>query len=180
LKKFGGGQLLNWGPHLVDWAVQFVGGKAADVWADLKLIAAAGNAEDHVKLMIRGETGIIADIEISGAMAITQPPWILMGTSGTLMIDAKNQCRLKYFDPKGLPKVKASGATPAGRGGSHFSGGEEIRWIEEQFPAAPATVSNFWVELYKSIRKGAAFPITLAQARENMRVISLAKKGTRF
>jgi scyllo-inositol 2-dehydrogenase (NADP+) len=180
LKKFGGGQLLNWGPHLVDWAVQFVGGKAADVWADLKLIAAAGNAEDHVKLMIRGETGIIADIEISGAMAITQPPWILMGTNGTLMIDAKNQCRLKYFDPKGLPKLKASGATPAGRGGSHFSSGEEIRWIEEQFPAAPATVTNFWVELYKSIRKGSAFPITLAQARENMRVISLAKKGTRF
>ncbi|MGD0462058.1 MAG: Gfo/Idh/MocA family oxidoreductase [Tepidisphaeraceae bacterium] len=180
LKKFGGGQLLNWGPHLVDWALQFIGGRAADVWADLKLIAAAGNAEDHVKLLIRGESGIIADIEISGATAITQPPWILMGTTGTLTIDAKNQCRLKYFDPKGLPKLKASGATPAGRAGSHFSGGEEIRWVEEQFPAAPATVTNFWVELYKSIRKGTAFPITLAQARETMRVISLAKKGTRF
>ncbi len=180
LKKFGGGQLLNWGPHLVDWALQFVGGRAADVWSDLKRIAAAGNAEDHVKLMIRGETGIVADIEISGATAIAQPPWILMGTTGTLSIDAKNQCRLKYFDPKGLPKLKASGATPSGRGGSHFSGGEEIRWIEEQFPAAPRAVTNFWVELYKSIRKGSAFPITPAQARETMRVISLAKKGTGF
>jgi scyllo-inositol 2-dehydrogenase (NADP+) len=180
LKEFGGGQLLNWGPHLVDWAVQLVGGKAADVWADLKRIAAAGDAEDHVKLLIRGETGIIADIEISGAMAITQPPWILMGTTGTLMIDAKNQCRLRYFDPKGLKKLKASEATPTGRGGSHFSGGDEIRWVEEQFAAAPAKATNFWVELYKSIRKGSTFPITLAQARENMRVISLAKKGAGF
>jgi predicted dehydrogenase len=180
LKEFGGGQLLNWGPHLVDWAVQFVGGKAVDVWSDLKRIAAAGDAEDHVKLMIRGETGIVADIEISGAMAIPQPPWILMGTTGTLVIDSKNQCRLRYFDPKGLPKLKASEATPTGRGGSHFSGGDEIRWIEEQFAAAPAKPMNFWIELYKSIRKGAAFPITLAQARENMRVISLAKKGTGF
>jgi predicted dehydrogenase len=180
LKKFGGGQLLNWGPHLVDWGLQFVGGKAASVWSDLKRIAAAGDAEDHVKLLIRGQTGIVADIEISGAMAITQPPWILMGTTGTLVIDAKNQCKLKYFDPKGLPKLKASGETPTGRGGSHFSGSDEIKWIEEEFPAAPANVMNFWVELYKSIRKGSAFPITLAQARENMRVISLAKKGTRF
>jgi predicted dehydrogenase len=164
----------------VDWAVQLIGGKAQDVWADLKLIAAAGNAEDHVKLLIRGTTGIIADIEISGAMAITQPPWILMGTTGTLIIDAKNHCKLKYFDPKGLPKLKASGDTPTTRGGSHFSGTDEIRWIEEEFPAAPASVLNFWVELYKSIRKGKTFPITLAQARENMRVISLAKKNTRF
>jgi scyllo-inositol 2-dehydrogenase (NADP+) len=180
LKEFGGGQLLNWGPHLADWAVQFVGGKATDVWSDLKRIAAAGDAEDHVKLLIRGETGIVADIEISGAMAITQPPWILMGTNGTLVIDAKNQCRLRYFDPKGLKKLKASEATPTGRGGSHFSGGDEIRWVEEQFAAAPAKAMNFWMELYKSIRKGSAFPITLAQARENMRVISLAKKGTGF
>ena len=180
IKKFGGGQLLNWGPHLVDWALQLLGGKAANVWADLKLIAAAGDAEDHVKLLIRGETGIVADIEISGATAIAQPPWILMGTTGTLAIDAKNQCRLKYFDPKKLPKVKASGATPAGRAGSHFSSGGEIRWIEEQFPAAPAKQMNYWVELYKAIRKGAQFPITLEQARENMRVISLAKKGTGF
>ncbi len=180
LKKFGGGQLLNWGPHLVDWALQFIGGKARDVWADLKLIAAAGDAEDHVKLLIRGDGGIVADIEISGATAITQPPWILLGTAGTLVIDGRNQCRLRYFDPKDLPKLKASVDTPAGRAGSHFSGSEEITWIEEEFPAAPAKPMNFWVELYNSIRKGKEFPITLEQARETMRVISLAKKGTGF
>jgi predicted dehydrogenase len=180
LKKFGGGQLLNWGPHLVDWAVQFVGGKAKDVWSDLKRIAAAGDAEDHVKLLIRGETGIVADIEISGATAITQPPWIVLGSSGTLVIDAKNQCRLKYFDPKKLPKVKATAATPTGKAGTHFGGGEEIRWIEEKFPAKPQKPISYWTELFKSIRKGTKFPITLEQARENMRVISLAKKGTGF
>jgi predicted dehydrogenase len=178
LKKFGGGQLLNWGPHVIDWALQFIGDRAVDVWADLKLIAAAGDAEDHVKLVMRGPTGVVADIEISGAAAITQPPWILMGTAGTLVIDGKNWCRLRYFDAKRLPKLKSSGATPAGRVG--FSGGEDIRWIEEEFPAAPATPTNFWVELYKSIRKGREFPITLEQARETMRVISLAKKGTGF
>jgi predicted dehydrogenase len=180
LRKFGGGQLLNWGPHLVDWAVQFIGGKAVDVWADLKLIAAAGDAEDHVKLLLRGETGIVADIEISGAAAITQPPWLLTGSQGSLLIDAKNQCHLRYFDPKKLPRLEASDQTPAGRAGSHFSGSEEIPWIEEQFPAAPKKPVSFWIELYRSLRKGMPFPITLEQARENMRVISLAKKGSEF
>jgi len=180
VKQYGGGQLLNWGPHLVDWAVQLVGGKAADVWADLKLIAAAGDAEDHVKLLIRGETGIVADIEISGATAFAQTPWTLLGTTGSLIIDAKNQCRLKYFDGAKLPPVKVSDETPAGRAGSHFSGAEEIGWIEEEFAAAPARLRNFWVELYRTLRTGVEFPITLEQARENMRVISLAKEGTAF
>lgn len=180
LRQFGGGQLLNWGPHLVDWALQFVGGKAQDVWADLKLIAAAGDAEDHVKLLIRGETGTVADIEISGATAINQPPWLLLGSTGSLVIDARNQCRLRYFDAKRLPKLKASDATPEGRSGSHFSSNEEIEWIEEEFPAEAKKPVSFWIELYKAVRKGSAFPITLEHARETMRVISLAKKGTRF
>jgi scyllo-inositol 2-dehydrogenase (NADP+) len=180
LKKFGGGQLLNWGPHLIDWAQQFIGGKTVDVWSDLKRIAAAGDAEDHVKLLMRGENGVVVDIEISGASAIPQTPWSVTGTTGTLVIDAKNQCHLKYFDGSQLPEIKASDETPAGRSGSHFSGGEEIKWIEEEFPAAPAIIGNFWQELYNSIRLGTEFPITLEQARENMRVITLAKKGTGF
>jgi predicted dehydrogenase len=180
LKKFGGGQLLNWGPHLVDWALQFAGGHAADEWADLKLIAAAGDAEDHVKLLIRGDNGVVVDIEVSGATAIGQPPWTLLGTTGTLVIDAKNMCHLKYFDGRKVPPVRASGDTPAGRAGSHFSGGEEIPWKEETFPAAAAGKTNFWLELFRSIRRGTAFPITLAEARETMRVIHLAKKGSRF
>ena len=82
MKKYGGGQLLNWGPHLVDWAHQFIGGRTADVWSDLKRIAAVGDAEDHVKLIMRGENGVVVDIEISGAAAIPQTPWRLMAQPG--------------------------------------------------------------------------------------------------
>jgi predicted dehydrogenase len=180
IRKYGGGQLLNWGPHLVDWAHQFIGGKTVDLWSDLKRIAAAGDAEDHVKLLVRGENGVVVDIEISGANAIPQNPWRLNGSTGTLVIDSKNQCRLRYFDPSTLPRIKASEATPSGRAGSHFAGGEDIQWIEEEFAAAPKVTRNFWSELQRSVRTGSQFPITLEQARENMRVITLAKKGTGF
>jgi scyllo-inositol 2-dehydrogenase (NADP+) len=176
LKKFGGGQLLNWGPHLVDWALQLIGGTAVDVWADLKLIAAAGDAEDYVKLLLRGPTGITADIEINGAAALDQAPWLIMGSQGSLQIDANNQCKLRYFNARKLSRVKADLSTPTSRAGAHFAGGDGIPWIEEEFPAAPKRKINFWVELYKSIRRGTPFPVTLDQARETMRVISLAKK----
>jgi predicted dehydrogenase len=176
LKKFGGGQLLNWGPHLVDWALQLIGGAAVDVWADLKLIAAAGDAEDYVKLLLRGPTGIVADIEINGAAALDQPPWLLMGSQGSLRIDAENRCSLRYFDARRLSKLKPDDATPTTRAGSHFGGSDDIPWIEDEFPAAPTKTPNFWIELYKSMRRGTPFPVTLEQARETMRVISLAKK----
>jgi predicted dehydrogenase len=164
----------------VDWAHQFIGGPAVDIWSDLKRIAAAGDAEDYVKLLMRGENGVVVDIEISGAAAIPQTPWRIFGTTGTLVIDGKNQCHLKYFDAAQLPPIKASDETPAGSPWAYFSSGEEIKWIEEDFPAAPAPAANFWLELYNSIRLGTQFPITLDQARENMRVITLAKKGTGF
>jgi scyllo-inositol 2-dehydrogenase (NADP+) len=180
LKKFGGGQLLNWGPHLIDWGLQLVGGEAKDVWADLKLIAAAGDAEDFVKIILRGKSGIVADIEVNGAAAIGQTPWLLMGSCGAMTIDSANHCRLRYFKLQKLSAVKASGETPMGRGGSHFSGGEDIAWIEEEFDAPPWDPGAFWTALYRAMRGKGKFPVTLEQARETMRVVTLARRGTAF
>ena len=34
--RYGGGQLNNWGSHIIDHALQFIGGPVQDVWGDLK------------------------------------------------------------------------------------------------------------------------------------------------
>ena len=78
---------------------------------------------------------------------------------------------------QGLSIARLPQEVPEGRGGTHFSGGDEIQWIEERFPAAPKKTPNFWNELYNTLRKGKTFPITLEQARENMRIITLAMSG---
>ena len=103
-----------------------------------------------------------------------------MGTQGALQIDEREHCKLRYFDAKKTVRPTVTEDTPIGRAGSHFSGSEEIPWVEEEFDVAPKQPMNFWMELYKTYRKGTVFPVTLEQARENMRVISLAKKGTDF
>jgi predicted dehydrogenase len=176
LRKFGGGQLLNWGPHLIDWGLQLMGSPAKEVWSDLRLIAAAGDAEDHAKLMIRGENGIVVDIEISGAAAISEPGWIIQGSTGAMKIDG-NKVQVKYFDPKALPSLRVDSSTPTNYASRN---GEEIKWIEENFEVAPQPAGNYWAALHATLRDGKVFPITLGQARETMRVIELAKRGTPF
>jgi predicted dehydrogenase len=153
-----------------------MGYPAREVWSDLRLIAAAGDAEDHVKLMIRGENGILVDIEISGAAAVSQPGWIILGSTGGMKIDG-NKVQLRYFDPNQLPTAQVDAGTPTNYASRN---GEEIVWQQEEFDVAPKMIFNYWQELHAAIREGKSFPITLRQARETMRVIELARRGTPF
>ena len=73
LLDFGGGQLLNWGPHIVDHALQFLESPVREIWSDLKLVAAKGDAEDHLKIILKGENGRVVDLEISGGVSLPEP-----------------------------------------------------------------------------------------------------------
>jgi predicted dehydrogenase len=177
LKEFGGGQLLNWGPHVIDWGLRLLNSPVADMWSDLKCVAAAGDAEDTIKLLIRGENGMVIDIEISDAVALAQPGWVVCGSRGTLAIHGTS-CTMRYLHPKLKLKVKADAGTPSASGG--YAGPAKLEWIEEQFEVAPKKPTKYFHELYKTLKRGADFPVTLEQARENLRVIELARRGTRF
>lgn len=177
--KYGGGQLLNWGPHVIDHALQFLGAPAkpvASMWSDLKRIAAAGDAEDHVKIAFKGASGLIVDAEISGGAAIGLPTFLVWGTKGALSCSGKT-ITLKYLDPK--KKLKPRKADP-GVPGAGFGSKDELPWKEETCEVAPKRTFNIWELLYQSIRNRKAFPIKIDEALEVMRVISAAKKGTPF
>ncbi len=179
LKKFGGGQLLNWGPHVIDWALQLIGGRAVEQWSNLKLVAAAGDAEDHVKLLLRGPTGAVADLEISGANALKQTPWVLSGDRGAMTIDGPT-AHLRYLrEQPDRAKLIASDGTP-GQDDKRYKIDEKSDWIDEEVPAVASKPTNYWNEIYKTLRKGTEFPVKLEQAREVMRVIQEARKGTAF
>ncbi len=179
LKGCGGGQLLNWGPHVIDWGLRLSGGKAEHIWADLKLIAAGGDAEDHVKLLLRGPTGTVVDIEISGATSIKQPAWIISGERGALSIDG-DVARLRYLRTPPKRPISASAETPGQEDKRYKSVADADLWIDETGPVQPASQTNFWVEIYQTLRNGTKFPVTLEQAREVIRVIDVARRGTPF
>lgn len=175
----GGGQLLNWGPHVVDHALQLLESPVARMWSDLKRIAAVGDAEDHVKIVLQGENGRLVDLEISGGAAIEEPEFLVWGSRGALSCTG-DVITLRYLDPEvTLAAREADPGTPAGG----FGTPEELPWIERTFPAAPASglnMTSIWDLLYATIRQGEPFPITLEQAVAVMDVISATRIGTPF
>ena len=176
LMSCGGGQMLNWGPHIVDHALQFLDSPVASMWSELKRIAAVGDAEDCLKIVLKGENGRVVDMEISGGAAMGKPEYLIFGTRGALTTTG-DSIKLRYLDPKvKLPKRKANPGDP----GENFGNPESLPWIEEDIPVSPKKSYDIWDELYKAVRLGKKFPITLDEAVAVMKVISAAKKGTPF
>ncbi len=179
----GGGQLNNWGPHIIDHALRFLESPVAKVWSDLKNIAAAGDAEDHLKIVLTGENGRVVDLEISGGTAIPQPEYVIFGSKGALVCQGEGSAiTMKYIDPKQkLLKIKAYPGNPPLSG--VFGNAEVLKWVEKTIPIAPKNacdVHHIWKGLYEAICKGKSYPVTIDEAVEVVRVAELAKKGTKF
>ena len=177
----GGGQLNNWGPHIIDHALRFLESPVATIWGDLKKVAAVGDAEDHLKIVLTGKNGRIVDLEISGGAAISEPEYLIFGTKGALTCTG-NVMKLKYLDPAiKLPRRKAVPSSPPMDGS--FGNPDTLPWKEETITAAPKTPSDtdhIWDYLHASIRLGKAFPITISEAVEVVRVADVVKRGTKF
>lgn len=181
----GGGQLNNWGPHIIDHSLQFLDYKVKEMWSDLKKVAAVGDAEDHLKIVFKGENGLVVDMEISGGAALPQNEYTIFGDRGALTCSG-NKIQMKYADPEQVfQKIEAFAGNPPLEGG--FSNGyadlEAIRWIEEEIEVAPTPATDthyIWPAMYKSIREGVKFPVSLKEGLAVVKVIDEVKKGTEF
>ena len=172
LKKCGGGQLNNWGPHIIDHALRLLESPVESVWSDLKNVAALGDAEDHLKVIFRGRNGRVVDLEISGGVALPGPVYTVYGTRGALVSQDGNDIQLKYLRPE--MKKPASGAheeNPPLCGG--FGGSVTPQWIRETVMADPDPAVGDALEnqriyhyLYRTIRHGEPFPVTPEEAFE--------------
>lgn len=179
LKRCGGGQLSNWGPHLIDHALQFIKAPLKSVWSDLRTINASGDAEDHVKAVLTGENNVVVDIELSGGMALPCPVYAVYGTKGALIGQTEKEFKIRYLDEaKCTPKPEVSDATPALDAGFSISKGME--WIEETIecnPASGLTINDIYKFVYETVREGKAFPIKNEEAFEVARVTDLIRKA---
>jgi predicted dehydrogenase len=177
----GGGQLLNWGPHIIDHGLRLLDAPLRDMWSDLKKVAALGDAEDHLKIILRGTNGRLVDLEISGGVALGEPVWTVYGTRGSLTSNEQT-IKTKTLDPKqSLPARRADPGTPPLD--AAFGNAEKLRWVEQEIPVKPSTgcdTDSVWDHLHAALRRGEPFPITLDQAVEVMKVADAAKRGTPF
>ena len=178
ISAFGGGQLLNWGPHIIDHSLRFCGGDYVKLYSEIRQTAAAGDCEDHIKIVFTGINGRVVDMEISGGTALPTPEYLIHGSKGSLISEG-HAFRLKYLDPDvPLAPVVADPETPgSGRG---FGNSEKLVWKEETVEIGGEGTDRIWDALYETIRFGKAFPVTLDQAAKVIDVIETVKKGTIF
>lgn len=178
INEFGGGQLLNWGPHIIDHSLRFCGGDYKEMYSNIKHVAAAGDCEDHIKIVFTGINNRIVDMEISGGAALPTPVYRVYGSKGAL-VSQSGGFHLKYLDPSvPLAHIKANPETPGT--GDGFANTEKLHWIEEDILSTGDGTDCIWDALYETIRFGKKFPVTLDQAKKVIEVIEKVKSGTIF
>lgn len=178
--RYGGGQLNNWGSHIIDHALQFIGGPVKDIWGNLQGVNTIADAETHVKVVLTGENGIVVDLEISNNVALPGPLCTVYGSRGSLICADEKSLRLRYLVPGfQFSEATASTASPPLDGG-HFSD-MDLPWRDETQAVEPDT--NMWVyveietarHLYRAVREGVPFPVANADALEVSRIIQVVK-----
>lgn len=183
LREFSGGQLLNWGAHILDHALGVMNlpddAPDPEVWADLRNVLSSGDAEDHIKMVIRPESGPVVDIEISSAMAMGQDRWLIEGKSGGLR-GSTSKLDWRWVDWAAMPERPVERTPTPGR--SYNS--EKLEWQsghwEDDGTGDSQLTRLFYEGLYRAIREGAALEVSAQSVRRQIALIERAKEMTGF
>jgi len=175
LKQYGGGILNNHGAHAVDWALLLIDDPDPEVFCHMEATPLyAGDADSHVKLLLRPKNGPLIDIELTHACAYPQASWLVMGTQGSLVSDRKT-VRWKYYDPADAPPLMLDTQPTQDRSYNR----EELPWHEgacELDADFGSGVRQLYHELYATVRQGAPLAITPQSVRRQVAILEKCRE----
>lgn len=178
LQEYGGGNLLNTGPHPVDQALQLFGPGMPNVTCVMDRANTWGDAEDFVKLILTGEGRPLIDLEISSCDAYSLYTYHIHGTQGGL---TGNTCSLKwkYYKPREAPKQKLIREPLPGQ--QYCSEKLVLHEKEWTVPQGKANLfgtmsEQYYGDLYKTLTEGVELVIKPEQVRQQIAVIEKAHK----
>lgn len=150
-------------------------------WGTLKRINTPGDADDHVKIMIVGENDVLAEVEISNAVAMCGAYCTIYGDRGSLICADQKDIQLRYIDPEyKFAERIASDSQPPKVGG--LGNEEQFPWIMETVNIESTMGIGEYVEvaiathLYRAIRENIPFPIRNSDALEVVRITNMVKR----
>lgn len=183
ISEFGGGQLLNWGPHIIDHSLRLLGSPVKNITGELKQVTAGGNCEDHVIIHFEAEAGRTVNMCISGGMALNGGRiFSVYGDRGS-MICTDSNIKMRYINPEQeIPPVVSSPDTPGAAFGASgtYASATQVDWVEKEYKAPAEDLTVIWDYMYESYRNGADYPIKESEALEVMQAVEAVRRGTKF
>lgn len=163
LKQFGGGSLNNTGPHFLDMILQLFGPAEPEIFVHLDRTLTLGDADDHVKVVLKAAGAPTIDLEISSCDAFPDETWHILGTQGGLHGSARH-LDWKFFNPADLPpRALDTQPTP-----DRSYNRDAIPWQEASWDRTEDTdeaYRGYYRDLYATIRQGAPLAITPESVR---------------
>ena len=180
LRKNGGGQLNNTGPHFIDQALVFLGDRyPSELFVDMQHTVTLGDTDDHVKLVMKAKGSAVVEIEMLSDCAYPGPLWLVTGTKGGLAGTAQ-KLRWKWVLENRLPKREVDERPTADR--SYNS--EDTPWSKERVWRArksePSAQARYYMELHEAIMKGEGPPVTAESVRRQMKLIGECHRRCRL
>jgi predicted dehydrogenase len=167
---------MNGGSHFLDQLLQVVGYDVKRVFADLKLVAALGDADDVAKVIVETKRGLIGELDLNQASTIAPYALQAWGTRGAIELSsdltkfAITSVRQGDLPAKGLNRALAS---------------QDRLYPVEDRPLQPEVVSvdpSLEVDIYANfaaaIRRGAPLFIRPEESVAAMRLIDRCREDS--
>jgi len=150
--KFGGGVLLDFGPHYLDQLLLLVDSKVADVYCNLAGRRWTADADDQFQVTVRFENGVIATVEVShNAIVPVDLRWVING----------EKAGYKFENGQGWILTRTA------------KGDLRTRPVK----AVPTNWAMFYKNLYRHLTKGEPPAVPLEQSLRLMKLIDAARKS---
>jgi len=182
VKRCGGGACWYAGTEAVLQAVSLMRAQPAQLWSELKRIAALGDAEDFAHIVLKSRGDVTADIEINGGhLGPTEPSFSVRGSRGSFSVTAgAHEGLYRIVDPSyKFPRRRSSVRTPP-LDDMH----ENLKILDMPATLPPQSEKSasvaFWRALYATIRTAEPFPIALDDVVEAIRYLQLVKQASPF
>ncbi len=176
LRRFGGGMLNNYGAHALDQVLQIIGYDVKKVFANLRVVASLGDADDVVKVVVESRKGFVGEVDINQASTIQPCTMQVWGTRGAVVVPTdRDRLIASYFRPQDIP-AKSLNKALASEGRQYPF--DRIPMREETIPVDRALAVDFYANLADAVRKGRPLFVKPEEPLAVMRLIDRCRESS--